>query len=220
MEDKSLTPVISRVESLFSTLNQHFFNGELQKPVITIAPDTTKGAYGWCTSWKAWTDKAPKAIADMTAEEIAAMETDGFYEINLCAEHIARSFTSIVETLLHEMCHLYNLQIGKQDTSRGGYYHNRQFADVAESHGLKVEKTPKYGYSKTSLTDEAKAFVLSLGDTKFELYRKPMIKNGSNSKKKQSTRKYVCPCCGTIIRATREVNVICGDCNISFEQVD
>ena len=30
--------------------------------------------------------------------------------------------------------------------------------------------------------------------------------------------KYVCPKCGAIIRATKQVNVICGDCNVPFEQ--
>lgn len=38
MADKSLTPVIGKLENVFSTL------------VITVSPDTTKGAYGWCTS--------------------------------------------------------------------------------------------------------------------------------------------------------------------------
>lgn len=219
MVDQSLTPVIGKLEKLFSMLNQQFFNGDLQTPVITVSPDTTKGAYGWCTSWRAWTDKAQKALADMTAEEVKAAESDGYYEINICAEHIARSFTDIVETLLHEMTHLYNLQIGVQDTSRGGFYHNKHFADAAESHGLIVEKTAKYGYSKTALNAEAQAFVQSLGDTRFELYRRPTIK-AQGKKNNQGSRKYVCPCCGTIIRATREVNVICGDCDTPFEQAE
>ena len=53
MENKSLHEVIGKLESLFSTFNKHFFNNELEKPIITVSPDTTKGAYGWCTSWKA-----------------------------------------------------------------------------------------------------------------------------------------------------------------------
>lgn len=43
------------------------------------------------------------------------------------------------------------------------------------------------------------------------------VKGGSKKSKNRSI-KYVCPCCGTIIRATREVNVICGDCNEPFER--
>lgn len=51
---ESLKPVIDKLENLFSKFNEHFYGGELQTPIITVSPDTTKGAYGWCTSWKAW----------------------------------------------------------------------------------------------------------------------------------------------------------------------
>ena len=37
------------------------------------------------------------------------------------------------------------------------------------------------------------------------------------TKPKSNSRKYVCPKCKTIIRATRAVNVVCGDCDIPFE---
>lgn len=59
MSATSLKPVIEKLESLFSSFNQKFYNGELQTPVITVSPDTTKGAYGWCTSWKAWSNLDP-----------------------------------------------------------------------------------------------------------------------------------------------------------------
>ena len=39
-------------------------------------------------------------------------------------------------------------------------------------------------------------------------------------KAKQSARKYVCPGCGRVIRATKEVNVICGDCEMKFEEAE
>lgn len=41
---------------------------------------------------------------------------------------------------------------------------------------------------------------------------------GGSKKSKNRSIKYVCPCCGTIIRAIREVNVICGDCGELFER--
>lgn len=53
MKETSLKPVIEKLESLFSKFNEKFYNNELQTPVITVSPDTTKGAYGWCTAWKA-----------------------------------------------------------------------------------------------------------------------------------------------------------------------
>ena len=33
---------------------------------------------------------------------------------------------------------------------------------------------------------------------------------------KQSTRKYICPCCGNSFRATKTINVMCMDCNKQF----
>ena len=48
----SIQTVVNQLEGLFDTFNEHFFNNELQKPVITVNPDVTKGAYGWCTSKK------------------------------------------------------------------------------------------------------------------------------------------------------------------------
>ena len=113
MSATSLKPVIEKLESLFSSFNQKFYNGELQTPVITVSPDTTKGAYGWCTSWKAWSNLDPDSkttdISQMSKADLDAMQNEGFYEINICAEHLARPFEQVAETLLHEMVHLYNL---------------------------------------------------------------------------------------------------------------
>lgn len=201
---QSLSPVIKKLETLFSNFNEHFYNGELEKPVLTVSPNSTKGAYAWCTAWKAWIK------AD-------AKENEGYYEINICAEHLSRPFEDIAETLLHEMVHLYNLQNEVQDTSRSGTYHNKKFKVAGEEHGLIVENSGKYGYSSTKLNDEAKAYIATFGDTKFELYRKQLPKMATKSSK-QSSRKYVCPYCGTIIRATKEVHVVCGDCGVEFEE--
>ena len=97
-------------------------------------------------------------------------------------------------------------------------YHNKKFKEAAEQHGLDVGKDPKYGWTITTLDAEARAFVDSLQDKKFELHRKHLPKIPGLSKAKQSSRKYVCPMCGLIIRATKEVNVICGDCGCAFEE--
>lgn len=102
MKETSLKPVIEKLENLFSKFNEKFYNGELQAPVITVSPDTTKGAYGWCTAWKAWSVGEQKKVADLatlTKEALEAMKKDdGFYEINICAEHLARPFEQVAET--------------------------------------------------------------------------------------------------------------------------
>lgn len=202
MKDYSLKPVIEKLEGCFTKLNERFFNNELETPVITVSPDTTKGAYGWCTSWKAWKKEN---------------DSDGHYEINICAEHLNRDFEEVIGTLLHEMVHLYNLQNGVKDTSRGGTYHNKKFKEAAESHGLILEKDAKYGWIGRKLNKEAAEFVKGMG-TKFDIYRDSPKQMKAAKSKKQSSRKYVCPCCGLIVRATKEVKVKCFECDMLLEE--
>lgn len=116
-KSNSLKVVIGKLEDLFSKFNGKFFKNELETPVITVSPDTTKGAYGWCI---------------------------------------------------------------------------------------------------TKLNNEALEFIKSLNEQSFNLYRSkiPKIMISSSS----SSRKYACPRCGTIIIATKEVRVICSDCDIEFEE--
>ena len=45
MNEVSLKPVIDELETLFSKFNKAFFEGKLEKPVITVSPDHTRGAY-------------------------------------------------------------------------------------------------------------------------------------------------------------------------------
>lgn len=44
-----------------------------------------------------------------------------------------------------------------------------------------------------------------------------MVNNEGN---KCNVRKYQCPKCGNSVRATKEVNIICGDCMIKMELVE
>ena len=194
-EKTSITVVINKLESLFSKLNVDLFNNQLPKPIITVSPDTTKGAYGWCTSRKVWQDK----------------DEQEYYEINLCAEHLNREYNEICSTLIHEMIHLENLELNIKDTSRAGTYHNKKFKVAAESHGMIVEET-SYGWSRTSLTEKLKELINSYGKMDFTLYRSKF----TNPSKKSSTRRYVCPSCGIVIRATKEVRIICSDCDIEL----
>ena len=86
MNEVSLKPVIDELETLFSKFNKAFFEGKLEKPVITVSPDHTRGAYGWCTGWKAWQDGTKEG---------------GYYEINLCFTKwfTFRTFRTMFKTL-------------------------------------------------------------------------------------------------------------------------
>ncbi len=172
----SLQTIIAKLEELFSKFNEHLFNGELQKPIIMVSPETPRknwSTYGWCTSWKAWNRGGDDADA-------------GYYEINICAEYLNRSFPETCSTLIHEMVHLWNLQNKVQDTSRSGLYHNTRFKKEAELRGLEVEKGSKYGWHITKLTPETLEFIQGLNESGFELKRTKAFKKGTG---KQSARK-------------------------------
>ena len=216
MTNNSIKPIIEELESLFSRFNEHYYNNELPKPVITLSPDEKSRIYrvnGWCTIKKVW-------------RETNSANAQGYYEINICADSLSRSPEEISATLLHEMVHLYCLENDIQDVSRGGTYHNRVFKFEAEKHGLVVHHLTGEDYSQTSLSEEAKGFVSKLAP-KFSLYRlnHRLFAFGNNSDEnttaqKQSTRKLVCPQCGTIVRVTKpNVHIICGDCHVPFMQV-
>ena len=208
--DASVAPTIEALERIFDRFNKRFFNSALLKPTITLSQKGTKMAktQGWCTEEKVW-------VRTRDGQEV-----DRHHEINICPEYLNRPPEEICETLLHEMVHLYNITNGIKDCSSNGQYHNKQFKTSAKAHGLIAEKVRNYGYAKTSLNPEAAELIKRLDLTAFVLYRDSMRKDttGSSSSqpKQSSTRKYVCPKCGTSIRATKEVNVICGNCKRPF----
>ena len=135
--------------------------------------------------------------------------------------------------MLHEMAHLYNLNHGIKDVSNNGYYHNKKFKETAEAHGLVINHHQTYGWTVTELAPETAEWVArqpELSDiaasrqTTLQIKTKgdddgestTTIKGGRSTSKNRSI-KYVCPKCGAIIRATRLVNVVCGDCDVTFE---
>ena len=197
-KNDTIQAVIEKLESIFTVFNEHIFNGQLEKPIIIVAPDTMRGSYGWCSSKKIWKGD----------------EEQEFYEINLCAEYLTRPFEETTETLLHEMIHLKNMMDGVKDTSRSGKYHNRKFRDTAERYGLEVEQDSKYGFSRTKYSEKTLAWLNAEfpEENAFPLYRMKFLE----PPKKSNTKKYVCPVCGAIVRATKEVHVKCEDCDESM----
>lgn len=203
-----------QLEKMFRALNTRFFEGKLPEPVITLKK--TPGAYGHITCDKTW----HTAVGDR-------------YEINLGTGTLTRPIEETTATLLHEMCHLYNMENGIQDTSRGNTYHNKKFKATAEAHGLEVAHDKRIGWSITSPSLELLEFVEQQGWTALQMTdaniqdifdllggsRSPKGTSGGESdpnrkppKKPSSTRKYICPKCGCSCRATKVINIICGDC--------
>lgn len=202
----SYNRVAGYLNKLFDLLNQHFFESELARPTLTI-------------------QSTPKAYAHFSVRDDTWVSTVGAtHEINIGAGTLARPIEFICADLLHEMCHYYCQLHGIKDTSRGNTYHNKRFKEVAEAHGLNVAHHEKYGWTLTTPTDELLDFVLEneLSDiliTRNEFYGISVSGTGNHNgnptpppPKPSSSRKYVCPCCGNSVRATKCVHIACMDC--------
>lgn len=197
---------------VFKLINEKYFDNTLDIPTITIQSKT--GTYGHITVNKVWSNN-----------EVST------HELNICADYLNRPVENIVATLIHEACHLYALQNNIQDTSNRGIYHNKRFKKLAEERGLYIEKHNVYGWTITEPTEETLDFCIDNNLEDIQLFRQSSFSFGTiggGSKagngttlpptpKKSSTRKYICPCCGNSFRATKNINVLCMDCDVQFE---
>ena len=209
----SYNRTVQYLNKVFKLINGEYFDNSLEMPTITI--QSTVGAYGHVSTSKVWqTEQGTQS-----------------YELNIGADYLYRPIENIVATLIHEGCHLYAMQNGIKDTSNRGVYHNKYFKMLAEERGLCVSRHDKYGWAHTSPTDETIEFCI-----KYELQEIKCSRNtgfgfmgigtgkaGNGTPTKPTTGKtnsikWVCPCCGAIVRSTRVLNIVCGDCNTTFIQ--
>ena len=204
----SYNRVAGYLNKIFDLLNEEFFESALSRPTITI--QSTPKAYG---HFSLRDDTWVSAIGNS-------------HEINIGAGTLSRNIEDIVTTLLHEMVHYYNYENGVQDCSRGNTYHNKHFRDEAEARGLQVTKSDKYGWAITEPTETILDFVIKNQLSDILISRNEMVYGGFSgtygkgdegtttvTKRTSSSRKYVCPCCGLSVRATRTVRIKCIDCD-------
>ena len=204
----SYNRVAGYLNKIFDLLNEEFFESALSRPTITI--QSTPRAYGHFS----------------LREDTWVSKLGGTHEINIGAGTLARPIEEVAATLLLEMVHYWYYEQGIQDCSRGNTYHNRRFKEAAEARGLMVEHSDKYGWSHTSPADALLEFVIENDLTDILINRNEfhgfqISGTGTHSgtatpttPKKSSSRKYICPCCGMSVRATKVVNIGCLDCGV------
>ena len=206
-----------RLEEAYSKFNDYYFESALPDVMITI--QSSRGAYGHCTTQKVW-----------------ASGDERYYELNLGAEYLDRPIENVLATLMHEMVHIYCMENGIKDTSNLGRYHNKKFKEEAEKRGLLISKHDYIGWSVTQPSEKFIGVIKEMGlDVACENCRvgekiqlggdssdgddTPGIEKKPRIKKPSSTRKYVCPFCMVSIRATRDVHIICADCMEPFMRI-
>ena len=206
----------------FEILNRVYFDNALPPVVITIM--SSPRTYGHFTVGKVW-----------KAEE------SHYNEINISAEHLDRNIENVMATLQHELIHFYCQLNGIADTSQEGRYHNKKFKREAEARGLIISYAKYIGYSVTEPSQEFIEVVQGNGIEKPLDINRDGIRyitgtggisggsegkdgtdgaGGQTGKRKTSTRKYQCPCCGNSFRATKDIRVLCMDCNEQYIKVE
>lgn len=176
-----ISEMINELSKCFQKANAKYFNNALPEPVITIAPRHSKGVLGYITIDKVWSQIPPeKSVVD--PDEPIVVSTN--YELAIISEGLNRPIENVMCTLVHEMCHLYNLENNIKDGS--GKIHNKHFKSVAESCDLIVEKGQGVGYGVTSPSDKFKEEIAAwdINESVFGWYRKTILKTTSNGKKK------------------------------------
>ena len=202
---------VNYLNKVFKYINEEYFNNELEMPTITI--QSTVGAYGHVSTSKVWKNENGQSS----------------FELNLGADYLNRPIENIVATLIHEACHLYAMQKGIKDTSNKGVYHNKNFKKLAEERGLQIDRHEKYGWTITNPTEETIDFCIKYDLQEIKCSRNTGISftgigigkagNGQPIKpptKKGNSIKWICPQCGAIVRSTKVLNIICGDCDTPF----
>lgn len=96
------------------------------------------------------------------------------------------------------MTHLWQYHFGKP--GRRGY-HNKEWANKMESIGLMPSSTGQPGGDKT-------------GDKMAEGLSEMLMEM---PEQKQTRAKFTCPECGVNVWGKPSLNLICGDCDVTFE---
>lgn len=214
-----MSRAVGQLEKIYNTINADLFGGELPIPIITV--QSKPGTYGHCSVAKVW-----------------HRPNDETYELNIAAEVLNYPIEETLDTMVHEMVHLYCREHGIKEVSRNGRYHNGKFREEAEARGLECVYTgEKIGWN-TRPGDRLIEYALSKDWSEIRIGRNtgmPAIRIGGGDtgtaaqgagqaaapgcKRPSSTRKLQCPCCGNSVRATKAVRIMCMDCMEQMTEV-
>ena len=192
---------VKYLDGLFEFFNEKLFHSELPRPVITVQFDGRSNRSGWCTKSKVWKGDGGEA-----------------YEINLSARNLNKPIAETAADLLHETCHYFARLRDYKDLNANGRYHNKLFKRICEMHGLNAEEEGGKGYAKTSLTLDSGHLLKEYTDKNPPEFIYRIAEKKGLPVRINNVRKYFCPVCGSKVKATRSVNIICADCGVAFNE--
>lgn len=229
---------------LYDFLNEECFESALSKPVIASMPDEGRQhgqVLGWFTEYEVWNEKSGEKAhelniscnyTDCSLEDIAATmlhemvhQYAGENGINDCSRagtYHNKNFAKIAAD--HGLNVRKTLKNGFSDTAltpeiklriknhfdhEKALLYRRQILDDEEILALIEKQVPMDTPDRENVVQ---GMLRGVKEGKYQ------IRGNGIRQKKSSTRKYVCPCCGMSVRATKVVNIKCGDCNVTMLQ--
>jgi hypothetical protein len=198
--ENSIIPATKELERIYMTINKLSYDEKLDKNIRIVIQ--TKGRMKKCIGFH-----SPKRWLDEKTNEYIS-------EITICAEDLIKH--DVFEVMLHEIVHSFNFSRGISDCCTN-QYHNHYFKDIAEKHGLKVERDKQYGFCYTSLNEEGENLKNAITPN-YELFKTFRLKGNVQE---TYLKKFVCEC-GMIIRVARinTFSATCNNCHSEFKQED
>ena len=221
----SYNRVAGYLNKIFDLLNAEYFENELSRPTITI--QSTPKAYGHFSlkddTWVSTIGNSHEinigagTLSRPIEEVIATLlhEMVHYFNYQNGIQDCSRGNT-YHNKRFKEIAESHGLKVS---------HHNKRFKAAAESRGLQVFHHEKYGWSITQPTEQLMDFAINNGLTDILINRNESLAGfgitgtGTHSGaasgtavRPSSSRKYICPCCGNSVRATKAVRIACLDC--------
>lgn len=188
---ESIKEYENELTRIYNNLNKKYWDNELPEVMILLSDQKGIRKYGDIENNPNWVNKENE---------------NGKYIIHIYVTALQEGAEQIVETILHEQCHLYAIINDIEDCKDN--YHNKEFKLIAENHHLIVRKVSRYGFGITELDDTAKSLVKQLKVKEFR-YLPVNIKEKNGPRK----IKMICPKCQkTAAYVSKLQNLICGYC--------
>ena len=176
---------------IYDRLNKEYWSCELPEVMLLISDQKGVKKYGDIETNPHWTN---------------GDKEQGKYIIHIYTNVLKQGEEKLLETILHEQCHLYAMINNIEDCTY--QYHNKKFKKIAEEHHLIVNQISRYGFGSTELDEEAKKLIKKMKIKKFNYLPSNKLTTGPLK------TKMICPVCRvTNAYVSSTQNLICGFCN-------
>lgn len=198
----------------YKFFNEKLFKNELPECMIVL--HRKKSSRGYFHAQRYIERQAIKSTQKKTIKS--------YDELSLNPDTFDRTDQSIMSTLVHEMCHVWQFHCTEKGKEKKSAYHDKIWAKKMEEVGLMPSTTgapngKKTGQKVTHYVIEGGVFEKNckkfLSNRSIKLSSFQLPGTGRDSNKNKSA--YLCSC-GTKIWGKPGLNVICGDCEERMEE--